>query len=73
MVIFLNFVYNLYFAAMEIVVYFADGTGTSLSVDDGVNLTARELYDMVYEETGLPDSLRETFSLWLISDLLGEF
>ncbi|CAD5122954.1 DgyrCDS11347 [Dimorphilus gyrociliatus] len=55
---------------MEIVVYFSDKTGISLNVDDGVNVTAMELFDMVYEETGLPNEGRETFSLWLMSNLL---
>ena len=59
-------------AALEVVVYFMDKSGIHLQVDDGQNCEAGELFEMVVEEMKFPPQVREVFSLWLVSDLLGE-
>ena len=53
--------------------YFMDKTGIHLVVDDGQNCQAGELFEMVREEMKFPESSREVFSLWLVSDLLGKY
>jgi hypothetical protein len=57
--------------AIDIVIYFAESYGLHLQVVDGQNVTASELFEMVMEEQGYPNEARELFSLWLVSDLLG--
>jgi len=59
------------FLAVDIVVYFAENSGLHLKVVDGQNATASELFEMVMEEQEYPEVARELFSLWLVSDLLG--
>ena len=49
-----------------------DKTGIHLVVDDGQNCEASELFEMVMEEMKFPPAAREIFSMWLVSDLLGE-
>jgi len=58
--------------AIDIVVYFANNVGLQLKVCDGQNLTATELFEDVMEEQNYPEAARQLFSLWLVSDLLGE-
>jgi len=53
-------------------VYFAKNVGLQLKVCDGQNLTATELFEDVMEEQNYPPEARQLFSLWLVSDLLGE-
>ena len=53
--------------------YFPDKAGLRLSVEDGQNMTAGDLFEMVMEDMKYPDEAREMFSLWLVSDLLGKF
>ena len=59
-------------SAIDIVVYFTKSVGLQLKVCDGQNLTATELFEDVMEEQNYPPEARQLFSLWLISDLLGE-
>ena len=54
------------------VIYFQDKTGLHLTVEDGQHMEAGEIFEMVMEEMKFPASSREVFSLWLVSDLLGE-
>jgi len=49
-----------------------DKSGIQLSVEDGQHAEAGELFEMVMEEMKFPAVAREVFSLWLVSDLLGE-
>lgn len=53
-------------------IYFMDKSGVHLTVEDGQNAEAGELFEMVMEEMNLHQSAREVFSLWLVSDFLGE-
>jgi len=53
-------------------VYFAKSVGLQLKVDDGQNVTASELFEYVMEEQSYPPEARQLFSLWLVSDLLGQ-
>jgi hypothetical protein len=48
-----------------------DKSGVHLTIDDGQNAEAGELFEMVMEEMRMHPSAREVFSLWLVSDLLG--
>ena len=54
------------------VIYFTDKRGLRMSVEDGQNMQAGELFELVMEDMKFPDEAREMFSLWLVSDLLGE-
>lgn len=54
------------------IVYFPDKTGISLNVEDGQNAEAGEIFEMVMEEMRFPNEARQAFSLWLVSDYLGE-
>ena len=65
--------YAISISAIDIVVYFMDKTGLNLSVEDGQNVDAGELFELVKEEMKLSDEAREMFSLWLVSDLLGTY
>ena len=58
--------------ALEMVIYFLDKTGIELSLRDGQNAEAGELFEIVMEEMKFPDVAREAFALWLVSDLLGK-
>ena len=53
--------------------YFEDKTGIDLSVEDGQHADAGELFEYIMEEMTFPAIARDVFSLWLVSDLLGEF
>ena len=59
-------------SATDIVVYFAKSVGLQLKVCDGQNVTASELFEYVMEEQNYPPEARQLFSLWLVSDLLGQ-
>ena len=59
-------------ASIEIAVYFMDKTGLSLQVENGQNMHAGELFERIMTELDYPPQAREVFSLWLVSDLLGE-
>jgi len=56
--------------AIECIVYFMDKSGLHLTVEDGQNAEAGELFEMVMEEMSFPPEARDIFSLWLVSDLL---
>jgi len=58
---------------LQIVVYFEDKTGIDLSVEDGQHAEAGELFEIIMDEMKFPAVARDVFSLWLVSDLLGEF
>ena len=49
-----------------------DKSGLHLTVEDGQNAEAGELFEMVMEEMSFPPEARDIFSLWLVSDLLGK-
>ena len=53
-------------------VYFMDKQGLKLLVEDGQNATAGEIFELIMDESGYPAEARDVFSLWLVSDLLGE-
>lgn len=57
--------------AIDIIVYFPDKTGVQLKVRDGQNIEAGELFELVMSVMKFPAEARESFSLWLVSDLLG--
>ena len=59
-------------AALDMVVYFQDKSGIHLTVEDGQHMEAGELFEVVMEEMKYPQEMREVFSLWLVSDLLGK-
>ena len=61
-----------YLSAVETIIYLMDKTGIHFNVDDGQKAEAGELFEYVMEELQLPAEAREVFSLWLVSDLLGE-
>lgn len=56
--------------AIDIIVYFPDKTGVQLKVRDGQNVEAGELFELVMGVMEFPGEARESFSLWLVSDLL---
>jgi len=60
-------------SATDIVVYFAKNVGLQLKVCDGQNVTASELFEYVMEEQNYAHEARQLFSLWLVSDLLGQY
>ena len=53
-------------------IYFMDKSGVHLTVEDGQNAEAGELFEMVMEEMKFAPMARAVFSLWLVSDFLGE-
>ena len=58
--------------AIECVIYFMDKSGLHLTVEDGQNAEAGELFEMVMDEMKFVPEAREVFTLWLVSDLLGK-
>lgn len=61
-------------ASIDIVIYYADGSGVLLKVSDGQNRPASYLFDLVLDElevdVQLQSKIKDVFSLWLVSDLL---
>ncbi|XP_013420444.1 putative FERM domain-containing protein FRMD8P1 isoform X2 [Lingula anatina] len=56
--------------AMDICVFLPDMTGIQMTLEDGKNATASEIFELVKEELELPASSASIFSLWLTSPLL---
>ena len=57
-------------------IYLHNDTGIMLKVQDGQNADARFLFDLLIRELGVKKddirNVKEVFSLWLVSDLLGK-
>jgi len=59
-------------ASMDLCIFMRDRTGIHVTLEEGHNAEADDLFDIVLADQGLPEECEDVFALWLTSPLLGK-
>ncbi|KAL4238362.1 FERM domain-containing protein 8 [Mactra antiquata] len=55
---------------MDVCIFLRDRTGIHVSLEEGHQAEADDLFDIVLQDQGLPNECEDVFALWLVSPLL---
>lgn len=60
-------------ATMDVCIFLRDRTGIHVSLEEGHQAEADDLFDIVLQDQNLPNECEDVFALWLVSPLLGNY